>query len=282
MVYFFLLFFLVFPAQAEIFQWFDAEGKQHYSDKSHQGAKEIKIDAGYSYYRVKAIYDGDTILLENGKKIRLLGINTPEVEGRHKTAQAGGEEAKQWLVAELKNIKVRLEKDIEKKDKYGRVLAHVFTEDKKHINYQLVRNGLASVNIYPPNLKYVNKLLDAEKQAEQKQLGIWGNDAYSPKQVADIGVVRINGWQRVLGKIKNIRNTRKNIYLNFSDTFAIKINRKTLPLFPKLESYLGKQLEVRGWISRRKKKYSMFIRHPSAIKIIERITVRPHSFESGG
>lgn len=266
---FYILFLLIssFSAQAEIFQWLDAKGNKHFSDKPHLGAKTFQVDAGYSYYRVKKVYDGDTILLANGKKVRFLGINTPEVEGRHKSVQAGGEQAKQWLIAKLKNKKVRLEKDVEKKDKYGRLLAHIFTENKEHLNLELVRAGLASVSIYPPSLKYISELVEAERQAERNGVGIWGYDEYAPKQVAELKQGSVKGWQRVVGKIKKIRHARKNSYLDFSGGFTVKIKKKSHKFFPKLEDYVGKQVEVRGWISKRKNNYSMFIRHSSAIKI---------------
>ena len=265
---FYILFLFSFPVEAEIFQWFDDNGNKHFSDKPHQRATTFQVDAGYTYYQVKTVHDGDTILLTNGNKVRFLGINTPEVEGRNKSAQIGGELAKEWLLKALKNKKIRLEKDVEKKDKYGRLLAHIFTEDKLHINLELVKKGLASVNIYPPSLKYTDELLEAEQQAELNKLGIWGYDEYKPKQVSDIKKGRFKGWQRVQGKIKNIRHARKSSYLEFSDSFSLKIKHKTLSLFPKLESYQGKQVEVRGWVSKRKNNYSMFIRHPSAIKVL--------------
>jgi len=264
-----VLLILPFSTVAEIFQWLDAEGQSHFSDKPQPGASLFQVDAGYSFYQVKKIYDGDTILLSNGQKIRFLGVNTPEVEGRNKSLQAGGNEAKQWLEAQLKNTTVRLEKDVEKKDKYGRTLAHVFTQDKLHINLELVKQGFASVNIYPPNLKYVAALVAAEQQAEYKHLGIWGYQEYKLKPVADIKGGLFKGWQRVTGKVKNIRHTRKSIYLNFSDNFSLRILKKSLSYFPPLDSYQGKFVEVNGWINRRKGKYSMFIRHNSAIKIIQ-------------
>jgi len=259
--------FVSFTAQAEIFQWFDEKGKQHFSDKPHQGAKTLHVDSGYSYYQVKKIYDGDTILISNGQKVRFLGINTPEVEGRNKLAQTGGEEAKNWLQAQLKNKKVRLEKDVEKKDKYGRLLAHVFTEDKQHMNLELVKKGFASVNIYPPNLKYTDDLLAAESIAEQNRLGIWQSPEYFPKQAAGIRQGSFKGWQRVIGRIKAIRHTRKYSYLEFSENFALKIKKKSSSFPPKLADYVGKTVEVRGWINKNKNRYSMFIRHPSAIKL---------------
>jgi len=68
-------------------------------------------------------YDGDTIVLEDGRKIRLLGINTPEVQHKGKMADAGGEDAKTWLINKLRHSKVRLEFYFDKTDKYGRTLA---------------------------------------------------------------------------------------------------------------------------------------------------------------
>ena len=264
-----LLLIFSFSVQAEIFQWLDDNGQKHFSDKPHQGAQTLQLNAGYSYYSVKKVFDGDTILLSNGNKVRFLGINTPEVEGRNKQAQAGGDEAKQWLVNQLKGTKVRLEKDVEKQDKYGRLLAHVFTEAKEHLNLQLVEKGLATVNVYPPNLKYTDELIKAAQQAELSQLGIWRYKEYAPKSVEQIKGSSFKGWQRVVGRVKNVRHTRKYSYLNLSDSFGLKIDRKTAALFPKLESYIGKQVEARGWINKRKKQYSMFIRHPSAIKRYE-------------
>ena len=261
-----LLLFFTVPVQAEIFQWFDAKGNKHFSDKPHLGAKAFEVDAGYSYYQVKKVYDGDTVLLSNGQKVRFLGINTPEVEGRSKSLQAGGGEAKKWLIAALNGKKIRLEKDFEKHDKYGRLLAHLFTEDNQHLNLELVKQGLASVSIFPPNLKYTDELVMAEQLAEQKRLGIWNYSEYAIKPVADIVRGSFKGWQRILGVVTGVRHTRKNSYLNLSDRFSVQINKKALPLFPVLENYVGRQIEVRGWINKYKNGYSMFVRHPSAMK----------------
>ncbi len=265
----FLLLLIPVPVQAEIFYWFDNNGQKHYSDRARQGAESLRVQAGYNYVRVKKVHDGDTILLFNGKKVRLLGINTPEVESRHKTLQAGGEEARQWLSKKVLNQKVRLESDIEKTDKYGRFLAHVFTEKQEHINVELVKLGYASVNIHPPNLNYTDKLLQAQQLAETQSLGLWGYSDYQPIKVSQITKSRYKGWQRVVGQIKKIRETRKYSYLAFNDKFALKVERKAQSLFPDLNSYIDQKVEVRGWISKSKKRYSMFIRHPGAIKRLD-------------
>jgi len=253
-------------AGAEVYEWKDAKGSTHFSDRSVADAKVVDIKPGYDFYRVKAVYDGDTVVLEDGRKIRLLGINTPEVQHRDKMADAGGEEAKRWLVNKLQNTKVRLETDVEKTDKYHRTLAHLFTEEKEHINLQLVEAGLAEASIYPPNLLYVDELVKAQDQAEQSKLGIWRRPEYAPMPVSSLTEAGHTGWTRLVGKVVNIRKTRKSVYLEFSDSFAARIESKWADLFPDVNGYLGKNVEVRGWLNKNRSKFSMLIRHPSAIK----------------
>jgi len=277
---------------AQIYEWQDAGGSKHFSDRqggwkcrNQSGtdatgcpvadAKIVDIKPGYDFYRVKMVYDGDTVVLEDGRKIRFLGINTPEVQHRDKLADAGGDEAKRWLIDRLNNAKVRLEISAEKTDKYGRILAHLFTEKKDHINLQLVAAGLAAVSIYPPNLLYVDQLLKAQNQAELAKLGIWGRPEYAPIPVSRLTEAGHPGWTRLVGKVVNIRTTRKSVYLEFSPVlsaaegaaFEARIESQWLDLFPDVNSYLGKTIEVRGWLNKSKGHFSMLIRHPSAIKV---------------
>lgn len=250
---------------ADIYLWKDSQGRPHYSD--HQNKRSIKLDItpGYAFQVVKTVYDGDTVLLENGKKVRLLGINTPEVETPRKNAEPGGLRAKQWLVKQIRGKKVRLEMDINRKDRYRRTLAHIFTTDGRHINVELVERGLATVNIYPPNLKYADRLLDAQTRAETGSLGIWGKPAYAPILIDHISNKTRRGWQRLIGIPVTIRRGRKFVRLIFSQNFDVRIASENRRLFPDLHSYLNKKLEVRGWVSRRKKNYSVLIRHPSGL-----------------
>ena len=263
-----LVLLLCLPAwvEAEIYQWQDATGSEHFSDRSHPDAKTLTINPGYNFYRVKTVYDGDTVVLEDGRKIRLLGINTPEVQHKEKMADAGGEDAKAWLINKLQHTRVRLEVDAEKTDKYGRTLAHLFSEAKEHINLSLVKAGLAAISIYPPNLLYVNELLAAEKKAERDKLGIWHRPEYAVIPVNNLTEAGHPGWTRLVGKVVAIRNTPKSIYLVFSSRFEARIERKWQSLFPDVNDYLGKTVEVRGWLNKSRKHFSLLIRHPAAIR----------------
>jgi micrococcal nuclease len=260
-----LLLCLAYWVNAEIYGWRDSAGNTHYSDRPAAAAKVLDIKPGYGFYRVKKVFDGDTLMLEDGRKVRLLGVNTPEVEHRNQPGQAGGEEAKRWLAAKLQGRKVRLETDAEAADKYGRMLAHVFTDRKEHVNLQLVEQGLAAVNIYPPNLLYADRLVDAERRAEKARLGIWRLQEYEPIPAGRLPSSGHPGWTRVAGRVVDLRSSRKFVYLKFSDRFEARIEKQGLPMFPDLKGYLGRPVEVRGWLNKYKGGYSMLIRHPSAI-----------------
>lgn len=205
-------------------------------------------------------------MLENDTKVRLLGINTPEMGSRYRTEETGGKRAKQWLNAQLKGQIVRLETDVEPLDKYGRTLAHVFNQAGEHINRQLVQQGLATVSLYPPNLRYADALIAAEQQAETGQLGLWGDTDYRVKAINDLNANNQQGWQRLTGTVRSIRQTRQYVYLEFSDHFNARIHRSNVRLFSALDAYVGKNLELRGWINKQQGQLSMLIRHPDALR----------------
>lgn len=265
-----LLLGLPLPTQAEVFEWRDMFGRHHYSDRKQADARIVTVEPTVSYHVVKKVFDGDTILLSNGQKVRLLGVNTPEVAGRNKNAEAGGEAAKTWLKNWLEHKKVRLEGDVEKQDKYQRTLAHVFTVDKRHVNLELVRQGLAAVNIYPPNLKYVQTLLAAQQDAERAGLGIWRDPAYAPQVFERIDESNYKGWKRVTGRLKALKKTKKYSYLQFSERVSLRIDNAGLSLFPELQRYVGKQVEARGWVSKSGDRFVISIRHPGEVKLLSR------------
>ncbi|MGR8932823.1 MAG: thermonuclease family protein [Gammaproteobacteria bacterium] len=250
---------------AAVFKWQDPQGRTHYADRAQGAARSIAIDPGYHYSRVKKVYDGDTVLLQDGRKVRLLSINTPEIAHRNNIAESGGEAAKAWLESFLRGKKVRLQTDVEKQDKYGRHLAYLFTADGIHVNAELVERGLATLVVHPPNLLYVDTLLAAQHAAEAAGSGLWSDPAYAAKPADTLASDNSRGWQRITGRVAGIRRSRKYVYLVFSASFSARIAERDLPLFGDLERYIGKTVEVRGWLSRSKDRYVIALRHPSAI-----------------
>jgi micrococcal nuclease len=116
--------------------------------------------------RVVEILDGDTIKLSSGVTVRYIGIDTPE-EGEPFYLEA--KKANERLV---KGRDVKLELDLEARDKYDRMLAYVYV-DTLLVNLALLRSGLATIYPHPPNLRHLEKLCTAQNVARESRLGIW-------------------------------------------------------------------------------------------------------------
>jgi micrococcal nuclease len=132
-----------------------------------------KQNTSDGFVSVISVSDGDTVSImikRKEEKVRLIGIDAPEIGQK-----PWGEEAKKYLETLLisSDWKVRLEYDVEKRDKYGRILAYLRTIDGKFINLLMVKNGYAMLYTVPPNIKYVNDLRAAQEEARQGKLGIW-------------------------------------------------------------------------------------------------------------
>ncbi|MDP2863791.1 MAG: thermonuclease family protein [Desulfobacterales bacterium] len=126
-------------------------------------------------YGVRWVDDGDTIVLTDGRRVRYIGINSPEVESEYSKAEPFGNEARE-LNRELVYLKkVRLELDIEKYDQYGRLLAYIFLPDGTFINNAIITAGYAYCLPKKPNVKYEELFLKSQQNAMLSNNGIWQN-----------------------------------------------------------------------------------------------------------
>lgn len=244
----------------------DARGSVTYSDIPTPGAKPIRLSTPTqrSSHQVAKVLDGDTLVLKTGERVRLLGVNAPEIQSRHRDGEPGGMAAKAWLQHKIGGRRVHLEYDQEKQDRYNRLLAHLYLPNGEHVNLTLLEEGLAAVNLLPPNLRHADAMIRAQQRAEKQQLGIWSLSDYTPRPLAKISQ-KSRGWQRFLGTATSLKRTKRYSRLIFNDKIDIRIDNNHLSLFPPLETYLHKPLEVRGWVSRRNDHYSIQIHHPSAL-----------------
>lgn len=122
---------------------------------------------------VVQVGDGDTVTLEGGQKVRLLGIDAPELEREGQPADFLAHKAKAELAKLIQGQRVRLEYDQLRYDRYGRLLAYLFMPDGALVNAGLVRRGLARVYIFPPNTRYQDALLAAQREAIEARRGLW-------------------------------------------------------------------------------------------------------------
>lgn len=132
-----------------------------------------------TWYKVSKITDGDTFYVTTSSsekyKIRLIGIDAPETRnvGVKFRKEYFGTEAKIFVTQLLKNKKVKLTFDVQKTDRYGRVLTYVYLENGIFLNQYLVEKGYAVVSTFSPNVKFVEKFTQAERNARKLKLGMW-------------------------------------------------------------------------------------------------------------
>lgn len=124
--------------------------------------------------KVVRVIDGDTIELEDGQKVRYIGIDTPETVDPRRDPQCFGQEASAQNKKLVEGKEIYLEKDVSETDRYGRLLRYIYLEENGiSINEKLVKEGYAAASSYPPNLKYQEKFKAAEQEARNNHKGLW-------------------------------------------------------------------------------------------------------------
>ena len=129
-------------------------------------------------HKVLRVIDGDTIELENGERVRYIGIDTPETKHPSKPVEYYGREADSANRSLVEGKGVRLEFDVQERDQYGRLLAYVYVGDI-FVNAWLVENGYAQVMTIPPNVRYAERFMELQKKAREEGKGLWGEKAGS-------------------------------------------------------------------------------------------------------
>ncbi len=127
--------------------------------------------------KVRWVIDGDTIILTDGRHVRYIGINTPEIEHEYQKAEPYGDQAKKYNEKLVFSKTVRLQIDKEQHDHFGRMLAYVFLPDGTFINQAMLAQGYAYLLPQKPNIKYAKILLEAQRDAMSAKKGMWGEMA---------------------------------------------------------------------------------------------------------
>ena len=126
--------------------------------------------------RVTAVSDGDTFraACPAPVRVRLLLIDSPERDQR-----PFGEQARKALQLLLKpRDQVSLELDVVPRDRYGRLLAYIFLPDGRLVNEEMARSGFAVALVYPPNVRYVERIRAGVAAAREARQGLWAEDGF--------------------------------------------------------------------------------------------------------
>lgn len=133
-------------------------------------------DQNITIAKITNVIDGDTFTIEGGKVVRMIGIDTPETVRPSKPVQCYGKEASLKTQELLEGKEVKLEKDVSETDKYNRLLRYVYIDDI-FVNEYLVKEGYAKSSSYPPDIKYQDKFIEAQKKAQEENKGLWNISA---------------------------------------------------------------------------------------------------------
>lgn len=136
-------------------------------------------------YKVQRVVDGDTVILENLGRVRLIGVDTPETKDPRKPVQYFGKEASQFLTDLLSNRHVRVEYDQNKIDKFKRTLAYLYLEDGTFINAEIIKQGYGHAYTRFP-FRHLEDFRKYEKQARKARVGLWADkDLTSKNSIAN-------------------------------------------------------------------------------------------------
>ncbi len=122
---------------------------------------------------VTRVVDGDTIVVTIGSseyRVRYIGVDTPESTTRQ---ECYGREAARFNRSLVNGQTVRLERDVNETDRFGRLLRYVYLPSGEMVNEILIREGYALARSFPPDVKYQERLRAAEREARQAQRGLW-------------------------------------------------------------------------------------------------------------
>lgn len=216
---------------------------------------------------VKWVYDGDTVKLADGRKIRIIGIDTPEMPRKNKKGEPFAGQATEALREKLavNNYQVRLQIGKQAFDKYNRQLAHLFTPDQQNLSAWLLEQGFATSLLIHPNFTFADCYRNAEKNAQQAKSNIWSQADFQIQTPAQLDKT-FSGYVRLKGTVRRVKHRKKRVTLTLDEKIYITIKEPELKLFKNLDGLMGKTVTVSGMLYRHKQRAYLRLLHPSYLE----------------
>lgn len=217
--------------------------------------------------RVSFHYDGDTLRLADGRRLRLLGIDTPEMNYRDGEPQPLAERALARTQALLpKNGPVLLARDRQPHDRYGRELAHAFRADGTSVEETLLREGLAVVFILPPNVALADCLLAAEHAARRARRGLWALPDYRVRPAASVPAD--GRYRLVRGRVTSAQRRGDWVLFKLDRRVQLRIAWRDWAAFRPADhrAWRGREVIARGKIHARSGRPQLRLWHPAQLE----------------
>ena len=215
---------------------------------------------------VKLINDGDTITLENGRLVRFIGINTPEINHRNKSkSEPYALQAKALLEKYIRvGDKVHLLFDKRKQDKYGRMLAYVYSKTGRNLALLQLQSGLAQQWVVGKNDRFWRCFQKAEKQARLRKKGVWSG--FAPLHAARLTKDN-KGYQYISGTISGITSNKKGMQFFLDRKLKVRISASNLKKFRanNINFLLHDRLSLTGKVISSGDKPQLTLYHPVQI-----------------
>lgn len=221
------------------------------------GLAAAKAPEKPTYIAINQVIDGDTAVLADGRTVRFLDINTPELAKDPLPAEPLAEDARTFTHKLLKGKNVRLEMGRKKTDRYGRTLAHLYLPDGTWVNGEIIKNGFGHIYTFSDNTQKFSELAPLEEHARKTQKGLWALPQFQVFAAADISSLEpfIGRFTLTQGVVRHAVRVKDRIYLNFGDNwrtdFSVEIRERDWKFFKRadvdpLTFYMGKKVIVRG------------------------------------
>jgi micrococcal nuclease len=215
--------------------------------------------------RVVRAYDGDSVWLTDGREVRLIGVNTPEL-GRDGTPdQPLAETARARTDTLVRGRTVRLVYDAERFDHYGRTLAYVVLADGRDLQRLLIREGLGWFIAVSPNVARLDDYRSAETEARAAGRGIWSRPEYEPIPAERL-THRDTGFRRIIGTVWRVNDHGDWALLRLTRRFALTMSHRHDT--PSPTSFAGKRILARGWVTEYKNRLRMRVTDPAMLQTL--------------
>lgn len=227
---------------------------------------------------VAEVVDGDTLVLEDGHQVRLVGIMAPKLSlGRTTVAdQPFGEEAKATLAALVEGRAVTLHWGETRMDRHGRQLAHLVLDDGTWVQGRLLALGLARVYTFADNRQAVADMLALEEEARSAGLGLWSSPFFAVRDAGRPREVGIERFEIVEGVVAEAAEVDGRVFLNFGEDWATDL---TATISPRDRATFraahvdplaleGRHVRLRGWTGWRNGP-NIELDHPEQIEILD-------------
>jgi endonuclease YncB( thermonuclease family) len=231
---------------------------------------------------VARVVDGDTLRLSDGRSVRLIGINTPEIGRKGNRSEPFAEQASEVLSDFLAGSpRLGLQIGQEPQDRYGRLLAHVYLANGENVQSYMLKAGLAAHIVVPPNVRHAACYQAAELLAREQEKAVWGS-IYRPIAAKQVDRKQ-RGFRIITGRVSRVGESKRSFWLNFEgragegprEGVAVRIAREDIQRFDQNQARFqphtlrGKVITVRGWFYRYKKQLMTRLRHPASLEIAE-------------